>query len=68
MARSVKQVEQKIAQAEAQASAEVRAAAADAAVMLAERVLSQGVAGKDFVAAGINEVKGLADRARHASN
>jgi F-type H+-transporting ATPase subunit b len=68
MARSVKQVEQKIAQAEAQASAEVRAAAADAAVKVAERVLSQGVPGKDFVAAGINEVKSLADRARYASN
>ena len=60
MARSVKQVEQKIAQAEAQASAEVRAAAADAAVKIAEGVLAKGVGGKDFVAAGINEVKSLA--------
>ncbi|MCC3245117.1 ATP F0F1 synthase subunit B [Methylocystis sp. WRRC1] len=60
MARSVKQVEQKIAQAEAQAAAEVRAAAADAAVRIAEGVLRKGVAGKDFVAAGINEVKSLA--------
>jgi F-type H+-transporting ATPase subunit b len=65
MARSVKQVEQKIAQAEAQASNEVRAAAADAAVKVAERVLARGDAAKDFVAAGINEVKALADRARH---
>lgn len=61
LARSVKQVEQKIAQAEAQASAEVRAAAADAAVKIAERALVKGVDGaKDFVAAGINEVKSLA--------
>jgi len=60
MARSVKQVEQKIAQAEAQASAEVRAAAADAAVKVAEGVLSQGTgAGKDFVSAGINQIKAL---------
>lgn len=58
--RSVKQVEQKIAQAEAQAAAEVRAAAADAAVKIAEGVLSKGVAGKDFVAEGINDVKSLA--------
>ncbi|MGD9544138.1 MAG: ATP F0F1 synthase subunit B [Methylocystis sp.] len=60
-ARSVKQVEQKIAQAEAQASAEVRAAAADAAVRIAGRTLSSGaVAGKDFVADGIKELKSLA--------
>lgn len=68
MARSIKQVEQKIAQAEAQAAAEVRAAAADAAVKVAERVLAQGAPGKDFVIAGINEVKALSDRARFASN
>lgn len=60
VARGVKQVEQKIAQAEAQAAAEVRAAAADAAVRIAESALSKGVGGKDFVAAGINEVKSLA--------
>jgi len=60
MTRSVRQVEQKIAQAEAQASAEVRAAAADAAVKIAEGVLSKGgVAGKDFVAAGISQIKAL---------
>jgi F-type H+-transporting ATPase subunit b len=60
MSRSVKQVEQKIAQAEAQASAEVRAAAADAAVKIAEGVLSKGTgAGKDFVSAGINQIKAL---------
>ena len=68
MARSVKQVEQKIAMAEAQASAEVRAAAADAAVKVAESVLSKGVPGKDFVTAGINEVKALGERARYVSN
>ncbi|QGM99494.1 ATP F0F1 synthase subunit B [Methylocystis parvus] len=68
MSRSVKQVEQKIAQAEAQAAAEVRAAAADAAVKVAERVLAKGAPGKDFVAAGINEVKALAERARYVSN
>ncbi|HEY8126895.1 MAG TPA: ATP F0F1 synthase subunit B [Methylocystis sp.] len=61
MDRSVKQVEQKIAQAEAQASAEVRAAAADAAVKIAERALSTGAAaGKDFVGDGIKELKSLA--------
>ncbi|MGJ0453232.1 MAG: ATP F0F1 synthase subunit B [Methylocystis sp.] len=61
MDRSVKQVEQKIAQAEAQASAEVRAAAADAAVKIAERALSAGAgAGKDFVGDGIKELKSLA--------
>jgi F-type H+-transporting ATPase subunit b len=68
MTRSVRQVEQKIAQAESQAAAEVRAAAADAAVKVAERVLAKGAPGKDFVAAGINEVKSLADRARYVSN
>ncbi len=66
--RSVKQVEQKIAQAEAQAAAEVRAAAADAAVKVAERVLASGAAGKDFVMAGINDVKSLAEPARYVSN
>ncbi|AZG75768.1 MULTISPECIES: ATP F0F1 synthase subunit B [Methylocystis] len=61
MDRSVKQVEQKIAQAEAQASAEVRAAAADAAVKIAERALAAGAgAGKDFVGDGIKELKSLA--------
>jgi F-type H+-transporting ATPase subunit b len=68
MVRSVKQVEQKIGQAEAQAAAEVRAAAADAAVRLSERVLSKGAPGKDFVSAGIAEVKALGDRARYVSN
>jgi F-type H+-transporting ATPase subunit b len=67
MARSVKQVEQKIAQAEAQATNEVRAAAADAAVKVAERVLAKGAPGKDFVAAGINDVKALGERTRYVS-
>lgn len=58
--RRTKQVEEKIAQAEAQAAAEVRASAADAAVKVAEAVLRKGVAGTDFVSAGINEVKSLA--------
>jgi F-type H+-transporting ATPase subunit b len=67
MARSVKQVEQKIAQAEAQATNEVRAAAADAAVKVAERVLAKGAPGKDFVAAGISDVKALGERTRYVS-
>jgi F-type H+-transporting ATPase subunit b len=58
--RRTKQVEQKIAQAEAQATAEVRGSAADAAVKIAEAVLRKGVAGTDFVSAGIREVKSLA--------
>ncbi|NBS34543.1 MAG: ATP F0F1 synthase subunit B [Methylocystaceae bacterium] len=59
MARNVKQVEQKIAQAEAQATAEVRAAAADAAVKIAEGILSKGVGGHDFITAGIDQIKAL---------
>jgi len=58
--RRTKQVEDKIAQAEAQAAAEVRASAADAAVKVAEAVLRKGVAGTDFVSAGIADVKSLA--------
>jgi F-type H+-transporting ATPase subunit b len=58
--RRTKQVEEKIAQAEAQAAAEVRASAADAAVKISEAVLRKGVAGTDFVSAGISEVKSLA--------
>jgi F-type H+-transporting ATPase subunit b len=68
MARSVKQVEQKIAQAESQATADVLAAAADAAVKVAESVLAKGAPGKDFVSAGINEVRALGERARYVSN
>jgi F-type H+-transporting ATPase subunit b len=57
--RRTRQVEEKIAQAEAQAAAEVRASAADAAVKIAEAVLRKGVAGTDFVSAGIAEVRSL---------
>ncbi|WP_159728957.1 ATP F0F1 synthase subunit B [Methylosinus sp. Ce-a6] len=60
IARRTKQVEDKIAQAEAQAAAEVRASAADAAVKVVEAVLRKGVAGTDFVSAGIADVKSLA--------
>ena len=35
---------------------------------VAERVLAKGDAAKDFVAAGINEVKSLAERSRYVSN
>jgi len=36
-------------------------------VKVAERVLAKGAPGKDFVTAGINEVKSLAERARYVS-
>jgi F-type H+-transporting ATPase subunit b len=52
--------EAKIAQAEAQALADVRAAAADAAVAAAERILSEttkGKVGDDLIAQGISELK-----------
>ena len=45
-ARRTKMAETKIAQAEIQAIADVRAAAADAAVAAAERILTQSVKGK----------------------
>lgn len=60
VARRTKAAEGKIAQAEAQALADVRAAAADAAVTAAATVLSQSVPGQigdDLVAKGINEVR-----------
>jgi F-type H+-transporting ATPase subunit b len=50
----------KIAQAEAQAVADVRAAAAEAAVAAAERILTQSAQGKvadDLIAQGIRDVK-----------
>jgi F-type H+-transporting ATPase subunit b len=60
MARGDKQVLEKIAQAEARAVGEVRAAAADAAVKIAESVLRKGVTGgADFVASGIKELRTL---------
>jgi F-type H+-transporting ATPase subunit b len=60
LARRAKLAETKIAQAEAQALADVRSAAAEAAVAAAERVLTQTVKGKladDLIAKGIAEVK-----------
>jgi len=50
----------KIAQAEAQALADVRAAAADAAVAAAERILKDSAKGKvaeDLIAKGIEDIK-----------
>ena len=52
--------ETKIAQAEAQAIADVRAAAADAAVAAAEKILAQSAKGKvgdELIAQGIADVK-----------
>lgn len=60
VARRTRMAETKIAQAEAQAMADVRAAAADAAVKAAETILAQTVKGKtadDMLAAGIDAVK-----------
>jgi len=58
--RRTKLAETKIAQAEAQAAAEVRGAAADAAVAAAERILAQETKGKlaaDLIAKGIEDVR-----------
>jgi F-type H+-transporting ATPase subunit b len=52
--------ETKIVQAEAQALADVRAAAAEAAVAAAEKILTQTVPGKtadDLLAQGIRDVQ-----------
>jgi F-type H+-transporting ATPase subunit b len=60
VARRTKTAENKIALAEAQALADVRAAAAEAAVAAASTVLSQSVTGsvaEDLLAKGIAEVK-----------
>ena len=60
IARRTKTAENKIALAEAQALADVRAAAADAAVAAASAVLSQTVKGhvaENLVTKGISEVK-----------
>jgi F-type H+-transporting ATPase subunit b len=60
VARRTKTAESKIALAEAQALADVRAAAADAAVTAATTILSQSVKGSvadDLLAKGIAEVK-----------
>jgi F-type H+-transporting ATPase subunit b len=58
--RRTKMAETKIAQAEVQALADVRAAAAEAAVKASEKVLSESVKGKvasDLVSAAIRDVK-----------
>ena len=60
VARRTKMAETKIAQAEAQALADVRSAAADAAVAAAEKILSTAAKGKvavDLLAQGIEDVK-----------
>src|ERR1700760_3798998 len=60
VARRTKTAESKIALAEAQAVADVRAAAADAAVQAASTILSQSVKGSladDLLAKGITEVR-----------
>ena len=60
VARRTKMAETKIGQAEAQALADVRAAAADAAVAAAEKILTQTTKGKvaeDLIARGIEDVK-----------
>jgi F-type H+-transporting ATPase subunit b len=61
VARHTKMAESKIAQAEAQALADVRAAAAEAAAAAAEAILSRTVKDKvadDLVTKGIAEAKG----------
>jgi F-type H+-transporting ATPase subunit b len=60
VARRIKIAETKITQAEAHAVAEVRGAAADAAVATAEKVLAAAAKGKvaeDLLARGIEDVK-----------
>ena len=60
VARRTKLAESKIAQAEAQALADVRAAAADAAVAAAEKILVQtthGAAAESLIAKGISDLK-----------
>jgi F-type H+-transporting ATPase subunit b len=60
VARRTKTAESKIALAEAQALADVRAAAADAAVAAASTILTQSVkgpVGEDLLAKGISEVR-----------
>jgi F-type H+-transporting ATPase subunit b len=60
VARRTKMAETKIAQAEAQALADVRSAAADAAVVAAEKILSTAAKGKvaeGLLAKGIEDVR-----------
>jgi F-type H+-transporting ATPase subunit b len=62
LARRTKMAETKIAQAEAQALADVRAAAAEAAIAAAEIILKQTVRGKvadDLIAKGIEDLGAL---------
>ncbi len=60
VARRTKLAETKIAQAEAQAIADVRAAAAEAAVGAAERILrdaAKGAVAEDLIVQGVREVR-----------
>lgn len=60
VARRTKMAEDRISQAEAQALADVRSAAADAAVIAAKKILSDSAKGKvadDLVARGIEDVR-----------
>lgn len=60
VARRTKMAETKIAQAEAQATADVRAAAADAAIAAAEKILTQETKGQlagELIAKGIDDVR-----------
>ena len=60
VARRTQMAESKIAQAEAQALADVRSAAADAAVAAAEKILSEtakGKVGDDLIAQGIRDLR-----------
>jgi F-type H+-transporting ATPase subunit b len=60
VARRTQMAETKIAQAEAQAAADVRGAAAEAAVAAAERILAQETKGKlaaELIAKGIDDVR-----------
>jgi F-type H+-transporting ATPase subunit b len=60
LGRRTKMAEAKIAQAEAQALADVRAAAAEAATSAAERILTQSTKGQiaeDLIKRGIEDVK-----------
>jgi F-type H+-transporting ATPase subunit b len=60
VARRTKMAETKIAQAEAQATADVRSAAADAAIAAAEKILSvetKGALAGDLIAKGIADVR-----------
>src|SRR5262245_38010927 len=60
LARRTRMAETKIAQAEAQALADVRSAAAEAAVAAAEKILTQAVKGQvadDLISKGIADLK-----------